>query len=812
MVLVLALVAGLAAVPGAIGPSGAAEGETVLPTLPLPDCASNSLAPTDDVDCEGSVVNFYTKDTAPKPDLDDVVLSADTRTLDFRLAADRGSVQDIVFTWNTPGVMTTSGPSGTTFTSLVNRLWPDTINSTSATVEQRTIGGEYEEDNELRLVRQQDCGAETVQCRYRVDWTAYAFDSDRTRQELIWRIGLGWDLTWRDQYNDGSFDGCPLVAPVLVGGCLAGGGGSYVTFRSSPPPPLVAVATARRLGPAQFEFTGEGSGPDVVEWNWFQNNVPEIHSDLETFTKDFAVDNPEFGPGSQSAVSLMVTDRWARFTFTSVGFSILSQVGTQGPLVITTLELVGIEGGVAELRVVVQNTSATSVFNVALLATRVPPGGGPFTEPGNVGALAAGGSTEFSAFVSVDDLDTLDVQVQAFGQNVNGPVRSTPETTTVPVDQGPPAATTVSQGAAPGDDRVEVASNDGFSVNGFAQVGTGDSAETRRITGFGSLIFAAPLANPHALGDPVTEVDPPGGDRTPPVITVTSPTPSQLVATDAPLTLEFSCTDAGVGVEVCGGTRGGRQRSRHVDERGQAGDGRGLGSERQRRHSNRELHRRHRWRRRRWRWRRWSGGAPAGAARPLTCNGLAPMPFPDVETGSAHAASIGCAGALALLDGRADGTFGPLEELSRGQLATILLRALLSAGATVPTTGGGRFDDVDGTTHADAVNRLAAAGIVQGTGPRTFDPEGIVTRAQLMTILDGASARLLAAYPPVSGPAFDDTSGSVHEGAIDRLGAAGVATGLAPDGRSFGPARAVLRAHAASFLVRWMQDQATRVA
>jgi hypothetical protein len=68
---------------------------------------------------------------------------------------------------------------------------------------------------------------------------------------------------------------------------------------------------------------------------------------------------------------------------------------------------------------------------------------------------------------------------------------------------------------------------------------------------------------------------------------------------------------------------------------------------------------------------------------------------------------------------------------------------------------------------------------------------------------------LLAAYPAVAGPRFDDTRGSTHAAAIDRLNAAGIANGYG--GRRFGPNDSVQRGQAASFVTRWLEDQADRL-
>jgi uncharacterized delta-60 repeat protein len=183
--------------------------------------------------------------------------------------------------------------------------------------------------------------------------------------------------------------------------------------------------------------------------------------------------------------------------------------------------------------------------------------------------------------------------------------------------------------------------------------------------------------------------------------------------------------------------------------------------------------------------------------------------FPDVPRDHPHAPGIGCAAQLELIQGTASGGFAPNATLTRGQIASILHRSLERSGIRVPSSSSAGFRDIAGSPHATAIGDLAAAGIILGRDSRTFDPQGSVTRGQLMSLLDRTSSEYLAAYPPVSGPRFRDIVGSPHAAPIDRLNAAGIANGLS-GGRDFGPGDPVTRAQAASFVTRWLQDQRGR--
>jgi chitodextrinase len=202
--------------------------------------------------------------------------------------------------------------------------------------------------------------------------------------------------------------------------------------------------------------------------------------------------------------------------------------------------------------------------------------------------------------------------------------------------------------------------------------------------------------------------------------------------------------------------------------------------------------------------------AEAGTPTPTppTCADARPgMRFSDVDPRSVHGPNILCSAGLDLVTGRPDGTYDPTGSLTRGQTATILLRALERSGIRLTAQQG--FADVpDGYTHAVAIRKLAAAGILNGTSPTTFDPGGAVTRAQFAALLDRTSSRFLAAYPEARNP-FTDVAGSVHEPAIRRLAGAGVIRGTTAT--TFAPGADINRAQAASLFVRWLEDQAGRL-
>jgi hypothetical protein len=197
---------------------------------------------------------------------------------------------------------------------------------------------------------------------------------------------------------------------------------------------------------------------------------------------------------------------------------------------------------------------------------------------------------------------------------------------------------------------------------------------------------------------------------------------------------------------------------------------------------------------------------PVSGPTPPTCADARPASFRDVDASSTHGRNIVCSAGLDLVTGKGDGTYDPTGSLTRGQTATILLRALERSGVRLTAEQG--FSDVPaGHPHGTAIRKLAAAGVINGRSAQVFDPSGSVTRAQFAALLDRASTTYFASYPDARNP-FRDVSG-VHEPAIRRLAGAEVIKGTSAT--TFEPGKDINRAQAASLFVRWLEDQAQRM-
>ncbi len=157
---------------------------------------------------------------------------------------------------------------------------------------------------------------------------------------------------------------------------------------------------------------------------------------------------------------------------------------------------------------------------------------------------------------------------------------------------------------------------------------------------------------------------------------------------------------------------------------------------------------------------RWDAGGtfqqrtPAQAAELLGLE-LEDRWFGDVAD-SPYAGAINAMGSYFLLNGTAPGVFSPEAQLTRAQLCVMLARVL-----NVGYDGPSQFSDVaQDAWYARAVNAMAALGLVDGVGDGKFDPEGLLTQQQFLTIL-GRTARYLNVALDAYGDAVDSLEGDL---------------------------------------------------
>jgi hypothetical protein len=99
-------------------------------------------------------------------------------------------------------------------------------------------------------------------------------------------------------------------------------------------------------------------------------------------------------------------------------------------------------------------------------------------------------------------------------------------------------------------------------------------------------------------------------------------------------------------------------------------------------------------------------------------------------SGHTHEGAIYALADAGIVDGYADGTFRPAAPVSRGQVASILVRWL-----ELEPVDEDAFGDVAGTAHRRAINALAEAGIARGTTDGRYLPGATIRRDQAASLL-----------------------------------------------------------------------------
>lgn len=186
--------------------------------------------------------------------------------------------------------------------------------------------------------------------------------------------------------------------------------------------------------------------------------------------------------------------------------------------------------------------------------------------------------------------------------------------------------------------------------------------------------------------------------------------------------------------------------------------------------------------------------------------------FIDASADSNHRPAIDCAVWFNVAQGISEIRYGPSQQVTRAQMASFIARLLARSGVQLPS-GGNRFTDVPtNSVHRDAINRLAAAGIVQGAGS-LYGPSQVVTRDQMASFLvrsyDYAQGQIGRFSLPPANRQFLDTSGNVHEAAINKAAIAGFANGVSA--ARYAPRQGVRRDQMATFVIRTLERLATQV-
>ena len=127
-----------------------------------------------------------------------------------------------------------------------------------------------------------------------------------------------------------------------------------------------------------------------------------------------------------------------------------------------------------------------------------------------------------------------------------------------------------------------------------------------------------------------------------------------------------------------------------------------------------------------------AGKDPNVAAMPVTNPGRT---FADIQN-HANRPSIEALAARGIIGGMTDTTFAPNDTMTRAQFAAIITR-----GLGLPSQTGSVFTDVAQTAwFAEPIATAYHFGLVSGTTPTTFNPNGTITRQEAAVMVARAAA------------------------------------------------------------------------
>ncbi|MEC1375869.1 S-layer homology domain-containing protein [Heyndrickxia oleronia] len=109
--------------------------------------------------------------------------------------------------------------------------------------------------------------------------------------------------------------------------------------------------------------------------------------------------------------------------------------------------------------------------------------------------------------------------------------------------------------------------------------------------------------------------------------------------------------------------------------------------------------------------------------------------FSDVIPSQWYADYVNTASELGIILGNTDGTFKPDNNITRGQIAAMLVRAF-NGTVSFPKTTNQSFSDVSSkTTFVNEINQAASLKIIRGFEDGSFKPENPATRGQAVVMI-----------------------------------------------------------------------------
>ena len=154
-----------------------------------------------------------------------------------------------------------------------------------------------------------------------------------------------------------------------------------------------------------------------------------------------------------------------------------------------------------------------------------------------------------------------------------------------------------------------------------------------------------------------------------------------------------------------------------------------------------------------------------------------------------------------IMAGYEEGVYKPSENVTRGQFAAFIKRAL-----NLPESQGNFKDVTSNMKLASSINAVAGAGIMQGISTNQFNPEALITREQVaLTIQNALNYSKMALVSKTSDFTDVDQMTSATKQAIFYATNYDIINGIPYEGKlRFEPKSNATRAQAAAFIIRFL--------
>lgn len=174
--------------------------------------------------------------------------------------------------------------------------------------------------------------------------------------------------------------------------------------------------------------------------------------------------------------------------------------------------------------------------------------------------------------------------------------------------------------------------------------------------------------------------------------------------------------------------------------------------------------------------------------------------FTDITETTSHHENINLLFKQGVIDGYPDGTFRPLQVVTRGEAAKLLAKATESHFQLLNDEGGKNaifFSDVN-PSHLffEEIGSLAQLHVINGYPDGTFKPEHSLTRGEMAKMI----REIFKLDEVTTTTPFKDINSNYFKKDIEALFAVGIAKGKS--GTTYAPHQLITRGELASFIVR----------